>query len=217
MKKQTGFALLDLFLAVILIATVSAGVYEMLSAYNDKAKIQTVESDMINIAQSYAPMLNQTAIEESGYSIFGSNAGSISTAFLKSVPIPDSRISTPSYQNNIPYSYVLTKLRVNGEQPVIGYEVANVAGDESNPPMKYLIAGITVNYSQAVQLIQDLNSSFSVFWGKGSVPFNETQPATTLPDRDADSSQVYSLFFVTPNTDDPNISDCSTPSLRTPQ
>ena len=200
---HSGFALMDVLLAVILIITISIASYEMINTYHDKANVQTTESDIINIAQAYAPLQNQTAIEYTGQDIFYSNGSSIAKSFLESVPIPASRMSTPVTEDGIDYSYLLTNLlNVNG-QTIVGFEKATVDDDSIAATFKYFTIGLQVNYNQAVQLIQDLNGTFSIFVGSSSDSIHSAKAATSLP-QCTKKDCILNVYLVTPALDDPS-------------
>lgn len=199
---HSGFALMDVLLAVILIVTISVASYEMINTYHDKANVQTVESDLINIAQAYAPLQNQTAIESTSYDIFYNNGGSwIAKNFLKSVPIPESRMSTPVTYNGITYVYLSTNLLNKNGQTLVGFEKTTVSGSDTSATFNYFLIGLQVNYAQAVQLIQDLNGTFSIFVGGSSDKIRSAKPATSLP-KCTDKDCVLNLYLVTPSLDD---------------
>lgn len=198
MKNQKGFALLDVLLAVVLIITISIASYEMINTYHDKANVQTAESDLINIAQNYAPLLNQSAITNTGSSIFGSSGSYIAVSFLKSVPIPESRITTIVTQNGVDYANVATNLMTDGKQSRIGFEETSLTDDSSS---HYFLMGMQVNYSQAVQLIQDLNDTFSIFVGDSNDYLQDAKPASTLP-QCKNKDCILNIYFVTPTLDD---------------
>lgn len=216
MKNQKGFALLEVLLAVILIITISIASYEMMNTYHDKANVQTAESDLINIAQTYAPLLNQSAITNTGSSVFGSSGSYIAVSFLKSVPIPESRITTIVTQNGIQYANVATNLMTDGKQSRIGFEESALTDDSS---AHYFLMGMQVNYSQAVQLIQDLNNTFSIFVGNSNDYLQDAKPASALP-QCKNKDCILNIYFVTPTLDD--VSQIANkgflvPPLKTPE
>ncbi len=200
--SQSGFALMDVLLAVILIITIAAASYEMINTYHDKTNVQTVESDLLNIAQAYAPLQNQTALDYGGYNIFRDGGSWIATSFLQSVPIPASRIGTPNSYNGIDYSYLLTNLMNKNGQTVVGFEQESISDDSVAATLQYFIMGMQVNYSQAVQLIQDLNNTFSIFVGNSSTGIHDAKAATSLPQCE-DKDCILNLYLVTPTLDNP--------------
>lgn len=216
MKNQKGFALLDVLLAVVLIVTIAVASYEMINTYHDKANVQTAESDLINIAQTYAPLLNQSTITNTGGSVFGNSGSYIAVSFLKSVPIPNSRITSIVTQDGVDYANVATNLMTDGKQSRIGFEKSALTDDSS---AHYFLMGMQVNYAQAVQLIQDLNDTFSIFVGGSSDYLQDAKPATTLP-QCKNKDCILNIYFVTPTLDDLSQIDNKkflVPPLKAPQ
>lgn len=214
--KERGFALMDVLLAVILCITLTGGIFALLRSYGDKTEIQTVENDIMRINQAYSPIVNQTAVV-SAYPLMCSSGSQISTWFLKSVPIQDSRIGAITYisgiaDSPIPYSYLLTDLNVNNKSTAVGFETFSTASSyvtNTSPKIQYFIAGLIVSYNQARQLIQDLNNTFSIFLGVAdtNTTFSAATYVTGLPPAPTNSNATYNIYFVSPTLTKSNTLD----------
>lgn len=190
-NRQRGFALFEVFLAVIVLAILMAGGYAILGSYRDARLVQTVERDIMNISQTYSPMLNQTMVSDSSTSSIIGDKGIMLTDFLRSVPISAQRLDTPDK----PYSYLLSNLTINGTVSKVAFAQSNITSD---PATNYFIAGFKATNSQVNQIIQDLNTSMGVFVGTSEQSFKDVGDAAKALKTCVQNNCVYNVYLVSP-------------------
>lgn len=207
--KNQGFALLEILLAVVVLSIITFASYQMINSYKDSKSVQTAESDIMNIAQAFSPMLNQSGMlcTQCANPFSGTQ---MSTSILRSVPIPAQRLTDPDPSAGH-YSYVLASFTVNGHQAKIGFGILRSATSPTSP--SYFVAGFKANYTQAVQIIQDMNNTMGIFVDNtGSKGLKDSKNVTIIPSCPTASSKscTFNIYLVSPMETDLTAFDLST-------
>lgn len=193
-----GFALMEVFLALIVIAMITFGSYALIAKYRNAGAIQPLISDLSNIALSYAPIQDSSGLTFTTAVI--NSDGSISTPFLQGVPIASNHLQAGATTG---YSYLLSGLSVNQHGTRVGFAQAQSPATPGSPVVNYFVMGLVVNQNQLSQLIQNLNSTLSVFYGNTpTTPFLQASPVTTLPTCNTGDDCQYAVYLVSPMVDD---------------
>lgn len=209
-NTSRGFALLDVFLAVIILVVITVGSYQLIGAYRNTSNVQTVQNDVMMISQAYAPMLNQTAITYSGTSIVQN--GKMLTCFLLGVPIPKERLTdtttNPCSATDASYSYIKTSLSGSSGNSAMGFAVLTSAAGGGIPAQSFFVAGVKANCTQVTQIIQTMNNSFGLFYGE-ETSFKNSSAANTLPNCVNKDATIYNVYLVSPKINDNSVFDAS--------
>ena len=189
--RYNAFALLDVILALAILAISMVGVYRFFGGSADSQRIRQLQADINNISESYTVFLGQKPL--GGQSLINSS-GQLDSEFLKSIPIATSHLTSPTKST----SFLLTQLTV-GKKGFAQVGFADVPS-KSSPGVNYLIFGLQANYQQTVEMIKSMNNSFGVFVGAGVVPFSQATIHNALPTK-KDHTTRYSLYLTSPITD----------------
>lgn len=185
--KNQGFALLDVFLALLVLSIVAFASYELISPYRDARAVHLLEGDIQKIVHSYSPFLYQTTISaDNPDPIQGSNA-MLSKSFMQSIPITPERMQ-PGCGD---YCYL-----VSGFGSDVGFETSVDAYQT-----RYIFVAFRAPYKAVVQLIQDMSGSMSVFFSKTGNLKQAIALATPLPLDCPTKDCTYNFYLVSPKID----------------
>lgn len=189
----TGFALLEVFLAVAILSIIAFGTYSIIAKSRSVSSMQLVMTDITNIALAFSPLQTSFA-SDSSLSASIDSQGGLSTSFLNRVPIPSTRLT----QSTVGFSFVKTGLSVSGVSSKAGFSMIM----DTSTNIKYFVIGFKVNQGQLAQFIQNANANFGVFYNNSGGGLKSSTSASSIPSCSSASSCSYTLYFVTPKTED---------------
>lgn len=149
MKKHHGFALLEVLLAVILIAIVTIGSYALVKSFRSASSVQQLTRYSTTIAQNYMPFLDGSASSDV------MNGDKLSREFLQSIHIPSDDLTPGSCKD----CYVNSGLYIQGGTTEIAMKFGVTTG---TPPFFYITLD-SVTLDQKDQIVQSLGSVFSLY------------------------------------------------------
>jgi hypothetical protein len=184
MKKISGFALLEVLLAVILIAIITVGSYSLVKSFRATSSMQKLTRYSTTITENYMPFLDGSVSTD-----VMSSDHKLSESFLKSINIPSSDLASCSGG----YCYVDSGL-VNDSGTEIDMKFATI---ETSDNANFFKIAFTQDFTpeQKDQAMQSLGSMFSLYC---------PTDACVLSDDTDDSTVAVKLIFPKAGDDIPN-------------
>jgi hypothetical protein len=191
MMRCRGFALLDVFLACLLLVLISYGSYAVVQSYQRRIAVNDVLSKVSTITQAYLPYLEQAGVEDATNPIItGSGALDSTFASLHSVDL-DSQ------------GYVCTAvLNGSGLQSALSFSDKTLSQSEFSN-QHALIIGFEAKGIYLSALRAALAPKFSVLVASGSSVSIKTA-RVSLSAADIDAKDSYSVYVVYPKEDNAN-------------
>lgn len=186
MKKTQAFALLDVILAVILLAIATAGSYALIKSFRSSSQVQQLTRYATNISQNYMPFL------QGGTYSSVLSGDKLSSEFLLSIGIPaDDVVNCDSG-----YCYVNTGVYANGKESVLNFKEVI---DDSVTHANYFVQGLIATGAETNAITQGLSTAFSVFCVVSNGPLAaDTQSCSLLSDDEKSGS--YAVYLVFPKS-----------------
>ena len=212
-RIQQGFALLEVFLAIILLGIISYASYAMVTYYQTKNLVQNFQADAVNIAQGLVSVINDSDANDSNAFIKNNQ---LWTVFTKETHIPNSHLNCTqldpvSHQCLSDYVYLKSGFTVNDANGIPKQSIVNFAliPMSSNPSTNYLVFGLTMSQKQLSILIQNPSYGMGIFYAVAGQGLKESQPATQIPvcNTGPNATCVYSVYLTVPYND--QVSDFS--------
>lgn len=185
MKKNNGFALLDVLLAVVLLAIAAYGTFKVAKSFHSASSVQQFEQYALNIAHSYTPYIADTD------SSLIDDSNKMETDFLQSIAIPSEALVSPGDAN----TYLYSGIYKDSSQCQVEFQEAN-----EDTGAGYLIMAVKTTGAQYNQLLQDLGGSFSVFRLSGGSKALTSSASQGLLNIDNNATNEYSVFLVYPKS-----------------
>lgn len=203
-RIQQGFALLDVFLAIILLGIISYASYAMVSYYQSKNLVQNLQADVVNISQGLVSVINDADANDANAFVKNNQ---LWTVFAKEIHIPNSHLNCSqldpvSHQCLEAYVYLKSGLTVDTKQSLMNFAIIPM---NSNPSANYLVFGLTMSQKQLSILIQNPSYGTGIFYADLGQGLKESKPATIIPScTDASASCNYSVYLTVPYNDSVN-------------
>ena len=194
MRRNLGFALLEVLLAVILMAIAAGASYTLVKSFRTNAATQQFLRYATNITQNYIPFLESEAVGGTSITnpVYSATTHKLSQAFLTSIGMPSEDMSCAS-------SYCVVTSGM--------YSASTSTGTASNQAMHfnigtlnstyYFVIGVKTSGGQVNQVLQSASSLFSVFYTEkeGGTASNSLITASNF-------AAQYNLYAVFPKTTD---------------
>lgn len=157
MKKNHGLALLEVLLAIILIAVITAGSYSLVKSMSVDAGMKKFTRYATVIAKSYQPFLDSSVVS----TVFSKNTKTLSRAFLQASYIPDSDLGCNGTSVD---STCVVFFDLPGKYTDNNYMKFDIAEDRTTGDQFFVIVVYDiVPADQKDQMLQSLGSDFSFY------------------------------------------------------
>ena len=188
MKKLHAFALLDVLLAVILLAIVTAGGYALMKNFRSTSSMQQFTRYATTITENYMPFLDGSVDTEI---LSGTK---LSKEFLESINIPEEDLNC----NSDDYCSVKTGLYYTSSQAVcMNFSQVRDSATGGN----FFLIGFSGTIAQKDQAMKSLGSMFSVFC-KGNISQKIEDDAGLCNLSSSASTSGISVVLVFPKSGD---------------
>jgi type II secretory pathway pseudopilin PulG len=204
LRQSRGFALLEVFLSIVLIGVISYASYSLVGFYQTKNLVQNFQADAVNISQGLSSVINDASNTES--SVFIKDY-KLWTIFTNELHIPQSDLNCSGFDANThkcldDYVYLRSGLMVPDSGNTLKHSIVNFSliPMASNSSANYLVLGVTMTDRQLAILIQNPSYGMGIFYADLGKGIKESKAASQLPHCDQ-SSCTYSVYLSFPYND----------------
>ena len=186
MQQKMGFALLEVLLAVILMAIAAGASYTLVKSFRTNAATQQFLRYATNITQNYIPFLESEAVGGTSIATPVYKNNGLSQTFLTSIGIPSDDMSCASGYCFVS-SGIYSASTGTASNQTMRFNIGTVSSTY------YFVIGVKASGGQVNQVLQSASSLFSVFYTDGTT-------ASASSEITADSAKDYHLYLVFPKS-----------------
>lgn len=186
-QRKMGFALLEVLLAVILMAIAAGASYTLVKSFRTNAATQQFLRYATNITQNYIPFLESEAVGGTSITTPVYKSNRLSQTFLTSIGIPSEDMSCTSSYCFVSSGMYSISTGTTASNQTMQFNIGTLNSTY------YFVIGVKATGGQVNQVLQSASSLFSVFYTDGGA-MTPSSEITTEPTKE------YNLYLVFPKS-----------------